>query len=81
MYFGRKIDGKKFIYKCEILNETEGLYEVNLVGTNENRCVVKSIIGIMQSDGIYAKTKKQVEEELDKVEGIIVKHFDDSEVS
>ena len=78
MYFGRKIDGKKFIYKCEILNETEGLYEVNLVGTNENRCVIKSIIGTMQSDGIYAKTKKQVEAELDKVEGIIIKQVGDN---
>lgn len=78
MYFGRKINGKNFIYKCEILNETEGLYEVNLVGTNENRCVIKSIIGTMQSDGIYAKTKKQVEAELDKVEGIIVKQVGDN---
>ena len=78
MYFGRKINGKNYIYKCEILNETEGLYEVNLVGTNENRCVIKSIIGTMQSDGIYAKTKKQVEAELAKVEGIIVKQVGDN---
>ena len=48
------------IYECDIIQEGETFYNLQLKGTNIQKCVRKEALGKLTIEGICAKTKKEI---------------------